>query len=341
MTPPDQQSSFTHICHTLKDRWPVESWFRRPIMIAVSGGADSVLLLRILIDLQQISEKKGEIIIAHVDHGTRDSSASDAEFIRLLAEQHGLQLVSRRIDMGALKERTASEDTLRQARYEQLMDMAHSCGARYLATGHNLEDQVETALFRIFRGTAFSGLQGIPPLRVDGAVSIVRPLLHVSRQTILAALKEIEQPFCEDPSNRESHYTRNFLRNEILPLLRTRFPAIDGSIIKLVDMATEFEHYLNGQAESLRASVSKNGDQELTLSKSELEQADPLVIGQFFNQLWQERGWPRQDMSREWWRKLTDLARQREGQVVLNLPGDIRVESDPRRLRIKTESSPC
>ncbi len=278
-------------------------------------------------------------IIAHVDHGTRDSSAFDAEFVGRLAEQHGLQLVSRHINKDALNTKTASEDTLRQARYEQLMDMAHACGARYLATGHNLEDQVETALFRIFRGTAFTGLQGIPPLRVDGAVSIVRPLLHVSRQTILAALKEIDQPFCEDPSNRESVYTRNFLRNEILPLLRKRFPALDDSIIKLIGLATEFEQYLNGQAESLRESLVEDGDQALILSKSKLEKADPLVISQFFTQLWQERGWPRRDMNREWWQRLSDLARQRDGRIVINLPGDIRVESDRHKLLIRIQTA--
>ncbi|MEE2825997.1 MAG: ATP-binding protein, partial [Planctomycetota bacterium] len=86
------------------------------MMIAVSGGADSVLLLRILVHLHQVSAKGGEMIIAHVDHGTRDSSAFDAEFVGRLAEQHGLQLVSRHINKDALNTKTASEDTLRQAR---------------------------------------------------------------------------------------------------------------------------------------------------------------------------------------------------------------------------------
>ena len=193
MSPPnDDPSHFVRICQSLSDRWPVDSWFQRPFMVAVSGGADSVLLLRALAHLAAGSSKRGPLFVGHVDHATRESSATDAEFVARLAEQHGLPLVSRRLERDHSASPSASEDKLREARYEQFMQMANACGARYLATGHHLEDQVETALFRIFRGTAFAGLQGIPPLRVAGPVSIVRPLLHVSRHAILAALEEID-----------------------------------------------------------------------------------------------------------------------------------------------------
>ncbi|MCH2180368.1 MAG: tRNA lysidine(34) synthetase TilS [Mariniblastus sp.] len=341
MIPPNNEPpNFVSICQSLTDRWSAESWFQQPFMVAVSGGADSVLLLRVLVQLRMAVEKSQELIVAHVDHAIRESSADDAEFVKRLAELHGLRFVSQRLDLDDLNSQSPSEDFLRQARYEQLMQMANSCGARYLATGHNLEDQVETALFRIFRGTAFSGLQGIPPLRVDGAVSIVRPLLHVSRQTILAALDEINQPFCTDSSNQTSDYTRNFLRNEILPPLRQRFPAVDGAVMKLVELATEFEQYLDRQAETFSNAFIEHDTQSLTLDKSILEQADPLVIAHLLTRAWQDRDWPRQDMNRDWWRKLSDLTRQKDEQVVLNLPGNIRVESDRHKLRIRIQTPP-
>lgn len=334
----NSEPNFFNVCQSIQANWPAELWVNRNVMVAVSGGPDSVLLLGGLSRIHKDHAGKGDLIVSHVDHGTRESSREEAEFAGRLAEQHRLKFVSHRLNLTQADSQSPSEAVMRQARYEQFMNMADACGARYLATGHNRDDQVETALFRIFRGTGFHGLRGIPSLRVEGPVSIVRPLLQVSRQTILAALDELKLPFCSDPSNRASDYTRNFLRNEMMPRLRERFPALDDSILKLTGLATEFEQHLDREAETFSDAVVDTDDGELTIIKSRLEEADELVIRQLLSRAWQDRGWPLQDMNRDWWRKLSDLAKEKHEQVVLNLPGDIRVESVPRELRIKIQA---
>ena len=224
MHPSDNsEPNFLNVCQTIQANWPAELWDKKNVMVAVSGGPDSVLLLRVLSRIHKRRADTGELIVCHVDHSVRKTSAADAEFVARLAEQHSLKFVSEFLDPIHSDSKSTSEDAMRQARYEQFMKMADACGARYLATGHNQSDQVETALFRLFRGTGFHGLRGIPFLRVQGAVTIVRPLLQVPRQMILAALEEIKQPFCTDPTNQTSNYTRNFLRNDVLPRLRERF----------------------------------------------------------------------------------------------------------------------
>jgi len=340
MHPSDNsQANFLNVCQTIQANWPAELWGKKNVMVAVSGGPDSVLLLSVLSQIHKRRADTGELIVCHVDHSVRKTSGADAEFVARLAEQHGLKFVSECLDPIHSDTKSTSEDAMRQARYEQFMKMADACGARYLATGHNQSDQVETALFRLFRGTGFNGLQGIPSLRVQGAVSIVRPLLQVPRQTILAALEEINQPFCTDESNQTSNYTRNFLRNDILPRLRERFSALDDSVLKLTRQAAELEQYLASEAETFSDAVVDINGRELKIIKSRLENAHAIVIRQLLIRVWQERGWPRQDMNREWWRQLSDLAMDKNERMVLNLPGDIRVESDPMELRLKSQST--
>ena len=339
MNPSDNsQPNFLKVCQSIQANWPAELWGKKNVMVAVSGGPDSVLLLSVLSRIHKHRTETGELIVCHVDHSIRETSAADAKFVERLAEQHGLKLVSKCLAPIHSDSRSTSEDAMRQARYELFMKMADACGARYLVTGHNLDDQVETALFRVFRGTGFHGLRGIPFLRVQGAVSIVRPLLQVPRQTILAALEEIEQLFCTDPTNQTSNYTRNFLRNDVLPRLRERFPALDDSVLKLTRQAAELEQYLESEAETFSDALIDINDRELKIIKSKLENAQTIVIRQLLTRVWRDRGWPRQDMNRNWWSQLSDLAKDKSERSVLNLPGDIRVESDPQELRLKIQT---
>ena len=126
-----------------------------------------------------------------------------------------------------------SEESLRNARYDRLVEMAGQHGCRYLVTGHHLDDQIETVLFRIFRGTGIAGLQGIPERRVvNEALTIVRPLLSVRSEELKVYLQSIGQDFCVDPTNAESTFTRNFLRNEILPSLEQRFGDVANAVCK-------------------------------------------------------------------------------------------------------------
>ena len=328
----NSRPNFSDICEAVQTDWPPQQWTEKHVMVAVSGGADSVLLLRALHQLHIQHMGSGELTVCHVDHGTRESSAKDAHFVHQLASQQNLKFTSKITP--AIKPEALSEEAMRQERYLLFMEMADALGARYLATGHNQDDQIETALFRIFRGTGFKGLSGIPALRVQDAVSIVRPLLPIPRSKILAALKEIDQPFCTDESNHSSNYTRNFLRNDILPDLRQRFPGFDNSILNLMQQANEFDHFLDHQIQHISQAVVHVNDNEIRIAKPQLKETAPILIRQLLMQAWQEHNWPRKDMNRKWWEQLCDLAQDTKNRSVLNLPGNIRVESEPRELRL-------
>ena len=326
------QPNFSDICEAIQTEWPPQQWLEKPVMVAVSGGADSVLLLRAIHHLHRQHMGSGEVTVCHVNHGTRETSAKHALFACQLAKQHNLKFTSERVSND--KPGSSSEETMRDQRYLLFMKMADAQGSRYLATGHNQDDQIETALFRIFRGTGFKGLSGIPALRVRDAVSIVRPLLTISRNKILAALKEIHQPFCTDESNHSSNYTRNFLRNDILPGLRQRFPGFDNSILNLMQHAIEFDNFLDQQVQHLSQAVIYVSDSEIRITKPLLKETAPLLIRQLLIQLWQAKGWPRKDMNRKCWEQLCELAQDTKNRSVLNLPGNIRVESEAQELRL-------
>lgn len=193
------------------------------VLVAVSGGADSVALLRVLHVLRH--ELGIGLYAAHLDHQLRGEAArEDAAFVAGLSEGLGIPCTVDALDVRALaqREKRSLEDAAREVRYTFLRRVADQVGARKVAMGHTLDDQAETVLFRLFRGSGRRGLAGIPPQR-DGL--FVRPLLETSRCQILAYLKEIGQPFRTDASNTDLRFARNRIRHELMPGLLRRYGA--------------------------------------------------------------------------------------------------------------------
>jgi tRNA(Ile)-lysidine synthase len=199
------------------------------VLAAVSGGSDSVALLRLLLEL---APGCGFTVagVGHVNHGLRGkASEGDEAFCRRLAVRLGLPIEVQRRDVAALARarRTSIEAAAREARYEALAEMAARLGADLIATGHTRDDQAETFLLRLLRGAGSSGLSGIRPLR--GAV--VRPLLETRRQELRQYVKSIAQPFRDDASNRDTAIPRNWVRHRLLPLLARR---LNGDIVEVL-----------------------------------------------------------------------------------------------------------
>ena len=267
-------TSSSDIIDRVRQSLPPEQWLGFPMLVAVSGGADSVALLRILLEIRQLQGvDNASLVVAHVNHGTRGKESDDDEqFVRHLAESLELEFRSELINLDSSED--LSEESLRESRYRSLIQIARQVDARYLATGHTCDDQIETILFRIFRGTGISGLTGIPRIRVvDGSISIVRPLLQLTRSEIVAFLQSANQDYRTDPSNSDTRYSRNFVRHEILPLIRQRFgPTVDKSVLRLAEQSKEFQLFLDQAATSLECAVMKKSPQQLELSTSRLQQ---------------------------------------------------------------------
>jgi tRNA(Ile)-lysidine synthase len=184
------------------------------VLVAVSGGADSVALLHVLMRLA--GELSLRLHVLHVDHGLRADSDRDADFVRRLA---------RRLDVPADVVRVtvpsggSVEAAARAARYEALNASARRLHAQRIAVGHTADDQAETVLMRMLAGAGVRGLAGIPPVRGR----IIRPLLGVRRRDVVAMLQAAGLPWVEDPSNRDPKFLRNRIRHELLPLLSASY----------------------------------------------------------------------------------------------------------------------
>ena len=331
------------LVEAIESQFGYQSWRLVRTIVAVSGGPDSVALLRGLLTIAQRNgdQQPSNLIVAHVDHGLRRSeSAGDAEFVESLAARLGLKFVksnsislsrSHDSDDNELESAGASpsEESLRDFRYENLLATAMRLGARYIVTGHNQNDQIETILFRILRGTGLAGLSGIPSVRLgNDSVSIVRPLLKTRRSEIEAYLDEIKQDYRVDSSNSSSNYQRNYLRNELIPLIESRFgPGVESSLLRLSRQANQATAFIESQAESLGDAIVSRSPTSIQLDCSLLSSYPPILVRQFLVGVWIEQNWPRQAMGFDWWEKLCFAISVKDSSNqtarVLNLPGEI------------------
>ncbi len=199
------------------------------VLAALSGGADSVALLDALVSLS----REGGFVVeaAHLDHGLRPDSAADAAFCGALSAGLGVRLVSDRVDVAARarQQRHGIEAAARAARYEFLRRVKDEIGAVAIAVAHTRDDQAETFLMRLLRG---SGSVGLAAMRVSSG-DLIRPLLAVSRHEVLKHLAARGLPHREDESNRDLRYTRNRVRHELIPYLERHFnPRVRASLAR-------------------------------------------------------------------------------------------------------------
>lgn len=204
------------------------------VLVAASGGPDSVALIHVLRDLSYSIE------IAHFDHQTRGgASAADARFVTRLAKRLGApcHLETRPVAREAREAGKSFEQHARDARYAFLLRIARERSIAVIATGHHADDQAETVLLRIIRGSGVHGLAGIPPVRVADGIRIVRPLLACTRSEILAYLKARRLRYRVDVTNMDRSFPRNRVRHELLPLLQRAYnPGVRAALLRLAEM---------------------------------------------------------------------------------------------------------
>lgn len=205
------------------------------VLVAVSGGPDSVAMLHALLSRRE--EFGITIHIAHLNHGIRGEAADmDEEFVRALAQEWNLPVAVERVDVPALRRklRMGEEEAARQARYEFLRRTANKIGASKIAVGHTADDRAESVLMNVIRGTGIEGLGALRPV----AGSIVRPLLDAWRSDIEAYIRENQLPFRIDESNLDLAYTRNRVRHELVPLLEKHYnPRVKNALVRLAEIA--------------------------------------------------------------------------------------------------------
>lgn len=221
------------------------------VCAALSGGADSVSLLRSLRELS--GELGAEITACHLNHGLRgEESDGDERFCRDLCERLGVPFYSKKIDVSELVQKHEStEEAARRARYAFFEEALERFGCGVLATAHNANDNAETVLLNLTRGTGLLGLCGIPPVRELGASGklVIRPLLYITRGEVEEYLGGLGQDYVTDKTNLSEDYTRNKLRRRVLPELEIINPSAAGVIGRMTDKLRLDSDFLEGLAD--------------------------------------------------------------------------------------------
>jgi tRNA(Ile)-lysidine synthase len=232
----------------------------RPLVL-VSGGPDSVALLRAVVELG------GEPVVLHVDHGLRgDESREDAAFVRGLCEKLGVRCEVRSI---RLEEGPNLQERARDERYRLAAEVADGLGVREIATGHTADDMAETVLMNLARGTGLRGLAGIPPVRGR----LVRPLIERTRREVLEYLASLDQHYRTDSTNLTGKYARNRVRLEVLPILEELYPGAARNLARGAALAREDLDVL----EDLAAGVVEKRGAEVILPFKALSGLQPAL----------------------------------------------------------------
>ncbi|HTP12944.1 MAG TPA: tRNA lysidine(34) synthetase TilS, partial [Bacteroidota bacterium] len=215
------------------------------LVLAVSGGVDSTVMLDAFCEIQ---ESWGlELSVAHINHQLRgDESDGDEAFVRDAARRYHLPVFCKRADVVGLahEKGISKQEAAREIRYAYFEEIRQQTCAGHIATAHHADDNAETVLLNILRGTGVRGMAGIPVTRDAG--QIVRPMLFATREEILAYATERQLAYRNDSSNDSTIYTRNYLRHKVFPLLEQEFgPGMRESLSRLSETMREFSGYLD------------------------------------------------------------------------------------------------
>jgi len=282
------------------------------IIAGVSGGADSVALLRALRSLQD--ELQLEVCVAHFDHQTRNGqSGEEAKSVEALSKQLQLPCFLGK----ACANGNPSEEAMRELRLRFLIETASENQAALICLAHHADDQAETILHHLIRGTGLQGMMGIPTSRsVSDNITLLHPMLKVRKSEILDYLVSINQTFCVDESNQDFRYTRNRIRHQLIPLLNDLNPQSETHLLQLSQQVTETYDYLQLNTEKLFQECVISIDSDLVRLHAKLLQEVPaLIVRELFRFIWSKLQWPRKKMTFSHWEKLAQFVRNDQTQI--------------------------
>ena len=316
------------------------------VLVAVSGGPDSVCLLYILNSLKD--ELGIQLHVAHLDHSLRGAeSDADSQYVSALAEKLSLPVAIGKKDVHAqsIQDKISLEEAAREARYKFLDEIAHEVGASRVAIGHTHNDQVETVLMHYLRGTGVQGLRGLRPAvpmpygEKDNGVWVIRPLLNLTRVQTIEYCNSLDLKPRHDSSNEQPGFLRNRIRLELLPLLRQYNPDIDDALTRLADLAGEDADLLDAQAAAAYEQTASTEGCLTCLDSGKLRGAPlalqrrvfRIALGQAYGNL--------KDIEAQHVNALVDLLFGATGRCV-SLPGGVTVTSERSRMVISKQGIP-
>ncbi len=310
------------------------------VVIGVSGGADSVALLSALAVLRR--RLKLTLRVAHLDHALRDASSHDAAFVRELSGRLGVPVTVSRQDVATAcaTHKWSLEDGARRLRHAFLQEVATAHGADYVALAHTADDQAETVLLRLLRGTGLLGLGAIAAKRAMGHAGpargtgagpwIVRPLLGIWRHEIVAYLKREGLPHREDATNQDTRFVRNRIRHELLPLLEARYnPNIKAALTQLAEQSSSDYDYLQDAAgKQWRRTAKAKALSGVVIRLSAFLRQPKAVQRQLVRRAIQDVSGDAAQVEFRHWLEAEQLFRHRPAGSLVHLPGGVRLRRE-------------
>lgn len=246
------------------------------VIIGVSGGPDSICLLHILNELKQ--ELNFKIYVAHINHMIRKEADEETEYVKRFCKNIGVECFTKKIDVVkiAKESKMGTEEAGRKIRYDFFEEVLKNTDSNKIATAHNNNDKVETIIMNILRGSGISGLKGLDPIREN---KFIKPLIETSREEIENYCEENKLNPRIDKSNNENIYTRNKVRNCVIPYIKKEFnPNILKTINRLSEVATEEDDYLNKVTESTFNKICIEKQQYIETHTSHLPPHTSIIL---------------------------------------------------------------
>ncbi len=248
------------------------------IVLGVSGGPDSISMLNILRELKEEGTLQFNMVVAHINHMIREEAIEDEKYVEDYCKKNGIECYVKRINVieYAQNNKIGTEEAGRKARYDFFDEIAQKTNANKIAIAHNKNDKIETIIMHILRGSGLSGLKGIEPIRNN---RYIRPLIDCERQ-------EIEN-YCEkeklnpriDKTNFENDYTRNKIRNIVIPYIKEEFnPNIIETINRLSEVITAEENYMDKIVKEIYGKILiEKKENEISLSLKEFNKQEEVI----------------------------------------------------------------
>lgn len=297
------------------------------MLLAVSGGPDSMAMLQ---GLMQCYDRT-RIVVGHFNHRLRgEASEADAALVESVARELGSTIEigwSETLQPGQV----SLEAEARRLRYQWLTATAERLKCSWIMTGHTLNDQAETVLHHLVRGTGWRGLRGIAQKkRLTESIQLGRPLLPCTKINVLDYLKTVQAQYCVDASNEEIHFTRNRLRHQVMPELQTINPSAVQHLAHWAKVARKQYREVKNLARVLLAQATVHVEADAaSLRLHDLEGLDAETLQELLRQLWCSQGWTVDAMNRARWREVMEVFHGKRSAV--ELPGRVEVR---RRLDV-------
>jgi tRNA(Ile)-lysidine synthase len=302
------------------------------VLVAVSGGADSVCLLKVLLDINKTS--KAGIIAANLDHCLRKKeSAEDSMFVKNLCKKLKAKLVHKKIDVKKHGAKGLSvEERAREMRYKFLHKAAGDNKCNVIATGHTLDDQAETVLMRLIYGTSIAGVSGIPPVRNEKDIRVIRPLIRIEKKDILHFLKTSKLKHCEDSTNQDLKFLRNNIRHKIFPFLEKYNPRLKRSLANFADAIREDFLFIESEK---KKRIKEHKSKKKTLVSIEIKDIilQPKALRrEILKELFKQAGGNIKKLTYRHWMDMDYFLRTAQKGKSLDLPGNVKLKKSPTHI---------